>query len=29
MLGKGAHAKVYLGYYRAGENDKNTMFAVK
>lgn len=29
MLGKGAMAKVYLGYYRAGENDKNTMFAVK
>lgn len=29
MLGKGAMAKVYLGYYKTGENDKNTMFAVK
>ncbi len=29
MLGKGAMAKVYLGYYRAGENDKNAVFAVK
>jgi predicted Ser/Thr protein kinase len=29
MLGKGAMAKVYLGYYRAGESDKTTVFAVK
>ena len=32
MLGKGAMAKVYLGYYRTGECDNcdvNTMFAVK
>jgi len=29
LLGKGAMAKVYLGYYKAGEGDKTTMFAVK
>lgn len=29
MLGKGAMAKVYLGYYKAGESDVSTMFAVK
>ena len=29
MLGKGAMAKVYLGYYKTGESDKNTVFAVK
>lgn len=29
MLGKGAMAKVYLGYYLSGENDKSTVFAVK
>jgi len=29
LLGKGAMAKVYLGYYKAGEGDVNTTFAVK
>jgi predicted Ser/Thr protein kinase len=29
MLGKGAMAKVYLGYYRSGDYDSNAMFAVK
>jgi cell division control protein CDC15 len=29
MLGKGAMAKVYLGYYVTGESDTSTMFAVK
>jgi hypothetical protein len=29
LLGKGAMAKVYLGYYVSGEGDKNAKFAVK
>ena len=29
MLGKGAMAKVYLGYYKSGEGDKDACFAVK
>lgn len=29
MLGKGGMAKVYLGYYKSGEGDKNACFAVK
>jgi hypothetical protein len=29
MLGKGAMAKVYLGYYLPGEGDKDACFAVK
>lgn len=29
LLGKGAMGKVYLGYYKTGESDIDTMFAVK
>ena len=29
LLGQGAMAKVYLGYYKSGEGDDKTRFAVK